>query len=365
MKRTILLCLVLPLTAAKGWSIVLLTYNVAGNGVADWSTNSSQVQAIGRQMQYIQPDIITFQEIPFTNTWQMTDFVKVYLPGYYMATNSGTDGYIRSVILSRFPITRSRKWLDGVSLTNFGYNGNFTRDLFEAEINVPGFLQPLHVFTTHLKAGQDTNSIARRAAEASAISNYFVTVFLTTNSTRPYVLTGDLNEDVYRTTNTAIPRIANQATGLVLITPRNPVTGDDRTISIRTRLFARYDYIMPCTLLCSNVIESYVFRTDILTNPVPPLTTNDSSLASDHLPVVVVFANPYQAPFRLLSVTLTNSQTNLRWESVPGMKYSIEASSNLVVWTPFATNLVATGLTVSYTTNVNAPLQFYRVKRSQ
>ncbi len=364
-KRTFSLLLLLLASVSDSGGLVLLTYNVAGNGVEDWSTNSPQVRAIGRQMQYLQPDIITFQEIPFTNTWQMANFVAAFLPGYYLATNSGTDGYIRSVILSRFPIVRSRKWLDGVGLTNFGYNGTFTRDLFEAEINVPGYMQPLHVFTTHLKAGTDTNSVARRAAEASAISNYFVTGFLTTNSTRPYVLTGDLNEDVFRTTNTAIQRIANPATGLVLTTPRNPITGDERTISTRTSLFARYDYIMPCALLCSNIVSSQVFRTDLITNPPPPLLTNDSRTASDHLPVLMIFANPYQAPFRLLSLNLSNDQANLKWESVPGMKYGIETSSNLIFWTRLATNLSATSMILSFRTNVIGPIQFYRVYRIQ
>src|SRR5436309_15675445 len=98
-----------------------------------------------------------------------------------MITNSGTDNFIRSVILSRFPITRSQSWLDGSSLSSFGYSGNFTRDLFEAEITVPNFTQPLHVFTTHLKALSDVDSAAKRAAEASAVSNFFVAGFLTTN----------------------------------------------------------------------------------------------------------------------------------------------------------------------------------------
>src|SRR5439155_27387327 len=78
--------------------LMLLTYNTHGNGVADWSTNSAQVQAIGRQMAYIRPDIIAMNEIPNTNTYQMSDFVTAYLPGYSLATNSGTDGYIRSVV---------------------------------------------------------------------------------------------------------------------------------------------------------------------------------------------------------------------------------------------------------------------------
>jgi endonuclease/exonuclease/phosphatase family metal-dependent hydrolase len=168
-------------------ALSLLTYNVAGNGTTNWSTNTAQVQAIGRQMAFLQPDIIAFNEIPNTNTWQMANFVTAYLPGYFLATNSATDGFIRSVILSRYAIVGSKSWLHSSDLNPYGYtNANFTRDLFEAEIDVPGATQHLHVFTTHLKAFSDTNSAAKRAAEASAISNFFVSGFLTTNAARPY-----------------------------------------------------------------------------------------------------------------------------------------------------------------------------------
>lgn len=159
--------LTLALAAASAGavdSLSVLTYNTAGNGVADWSTNSLQVQAIGREVGYLNPDIITFQEIPFTNSWQIPNFVRAFLPGYFYATNSGGDGYIRSVILSRYPIARSQSWFNRMNLSAFGYNGPFTRDLFEAEISVPGFSQPLRVFTTHLKAGTDATSMQRRAS---------------------------------------------------------------------------------------------------------------------------------------------------------------------------------------------------------
>src|SRR5207247_509134 len=105
-----------------GFSI--LTYNTAGNGATNWSTNSPQVQAIGRQMSYLNPDVVTFQEIPFDYTYEMPNFVKAFLPGYHLATNSGSDSYIRSVIVSRFPITRSSKWLDGAQLEPWGYTNS-------------------------------------------------------------------------------------------------------------------------------------------------------------------------------------------------------------------------------------------------
>jgi endonuclease/exonuclease/phosphatase family metal-dependent hydrolase len=344
-------------------SLSLLTYNVAGNGVADWSTNSPQVQAIGREVSCLQPDVITFQEIPFTNTWQMANFVAAYLPGYSLATNSGTDGYIRSVIASRFPINRSKSWLARTNLSAFGYDGPFTRDLFEAEIAVPGFSQPLHVFTTHLKAGTGTTNIQRRAAEAAAISNFFVTVFLPTNLA-PFLLTGDMNEDLVRsTTPKAVPTLTTAPTSLRLTTPTNPVSGSELTISIRSSLFSRYDYILPGGLLFSNIVTSQVFRTDLL-SPLPAnLGRFDDTNASDHLPVMMVFNNPFNTPFRLLSIGVSNQFVTLNWESANGRRYRVDASSNLSSWVALATNLTAAGTNFTFSTNVPASLQFFRVYR--
>jgi endonuclease/exonuclease/phosphatase family metal-dependent hydrolase len=355
-------------------AITVMQYNVKGNGVTDWSTNSAQVQAIGRQIQHLNPDIITFNEIPRTNAWQMQNWANAFFPGFYLATNSGTDGFIRSAIASRYPIARSQSWLDGASLLAFGYNGTFTRDLFEAQIAVPGFDQPLHVFTTHLKSSTTQDAANRRAAEASAISNFLVTVFLTTNASHPYLLTGDLNEDVFRaatnssfTSGNPIGRLTSTPTGLRLTTPLNPITGQDFTFSIATNntLDSRYDYILPSGLLFSNLVSSQVFRTDLLTNPPPPppLLTNDDRTASDHLPVLASFANPYQTAFRLLSITRTNEQVTLVWESVDSRQYSLEASSNLLTWEIFATNLTATGPTRAFSSNLPEAIKFFRVYR--
>lgn len=364
--RGLLLLLTWWASTGAAWALSVLTYNVSGNGTTDWSTNSLQVQAIGRQMLYLQPDVVTFLEIPFTNTWQMAAFVQAFLPGYFLATNSGTDGFIRSVIASRHPIARSQKWLDGVSLANFGYDGNFTRDLFEAEVNVPNYAEHVHVFTTHLKAQSDTNSAARRAAEAGAISNFFVTTFLPAYGQRPYVLTGDLNEDINRPPSSSqqpLPRLVNAGTGLRLTTPRNPFNNDDRTISIRSSLMARFDYILPGGMLFSNISTSQVFRTDVLTPRPAPLLSTDSRTASDHLPVLMTFNNPYDAPFRLLSVTASNQAVTLNWESAAGRHYHVEDSSNLVLWAALATNLTANGSNLTFTTNPAGSARYFRIYR--
>ncbi len=357
-------------------TLSLVTYNLHGNGVANWSTNTAQVQAIGRQLMFLNPDIITFNEIPFTNTYQMTNWIKAFLPGYFLAVNSATDGYIRNGIASRYPILYSQTHLYSDDLAPFGYTASdFTRDLFEAEINVPNYSRPLHVFVVHLKATTGTSSVQyqdsadKRAAEASAVSNYFVNTFLPgTNGTHPYILSGDMNEDIFRpdtikyTTGQPIQRMTSAPTGLRHTIPVNPITECEVTESIQGTLDVRFDYIMPCGLLYSNIVTSQVFRTDLL-NLVPPnLLANDDITASDHLPVIMYFNNPYAVPFRLTSFAVTNQNATLKWESVTGLTYRVEISTNLAAWNVLASNLTATGTNYTFNTNLTGSVNFLRVR---
>src|ERR1035437_2120386 len=354
-------------------AITLMTYNVKGNGVADWSTNIAQVQAIGRELVYLKPDIIAFNEIPYTNTWQIANWVTAFLPGYFLATNSGTDGFIRSVIASRFPINRSQSWLSHANLNPFGYSNNssqnadnFTRDLFEAEINVPNWPQPLHVFTTHLKStGTDyADSAAKRVAEAAAITNFFATNFFVLSPAHPFTLSGDMNDS---DTNTlAIQRLISAPTTLRLTNPTNPFTGSINTYSIQGSVSERIDLFFPSVLLVSNIIGGQVFRTDLLTNFPANLFSNDDKTASDHLPVLMTFANPFDTPFKLLSIARTNQNVTFKWESQNNRNYSIEASTDLVAWTLFATNLATTTTNANYAfTSNNVPdrIKFFRIYR--
>lgn len=355
-------------------TLTVMTYNVKGNGVADWSTNTAQTQAIGRQLIYLHPDIVTFNEIPHTNMWQMPNWMAAFLPGYYLATNSIGDGFIQSCIASRYPIPSSASHLHGTSLTSYdpSVTSGFTRDLFEAQIAVPNYPVPLHVFIAHLKATTSSpqSDANKRAAEASAISNYFVTVQLAgTNRLHPYVLNGDMNEDaIFPETNNytsghPIQRMTSLATGQVLTTPLNPITHTDLTESIQASLDVRFDYILPCQLLFSNVVSSQVFRTDLLT-PLPSgLNASDDQTASDHLPVLMVFANPYTQPFRLTSVTRSSNTVALQWGTIPGQNYRVECSSNLAGWTTFADNLAATNFNFLLSTNLTNAPQFFRVRR--
>ncbi len=347
-----------------------VTYNMKGNGATNWTTNAPQVQAIGHELAYLSPDVITFNEIPNSFLSDMTNLVATFLPGYNLVIGA-TDGFIRDGIASRFPIPFFKSYLHSSDLAPYGYtNSNFTRDLLQARVSVPGFAQPLNVFTVHLKSGQDTDSSTKRGAEASAVSNWFVTVYLPTNALQPYTLSGDMNEDIADPPSSnpqSIQHLINAATGLQLTTPLNPFTRSELTFSIQSSggLTKRYDYIMPCGLLFSNIVTSQVFRTDLLTNPPPPLplATNDDKTASDHLPVMMVFANPYDKPFRLTSISRSNQNVTLKWESVPGQPYRLEASSNFSAWSVFASNLQATSATYTFSSNVADDLKFFRVYR--
>lgn len=362
---------VLPATSAATLSV--LTYNVRGNGASDWSTNSLQVQAIARQLQYLQPDVVTFNEIPIDYAYEMTNWTSTLLPAYNLAVSTGNDGSICSAIISRYTITRSHSWMARMDLRSFGYSNannnldNFTRDLFEAEIAVPGFPQPLHVFTTHLKATSSAadyeENAAKRAAEATAITNFLATNLFLPHPFRPYLLTGDMNAS--DTNELAIQKLISPATGLALTSPQNPVTGSINTYSTTTvNPSSRLDYLFPGQLLVSNLRTSQVFRTDRLTPLPPSLNSNDCKVASDHLPVLMVFNNPYDKPFKLLAITRSNPTVTLQWESVPGQPYRVEASTNFTAWTTLANNLMATGASYTFSTSLDAAPRFFRVRRS-
>lgn len=348
--------------------VSLLNYNVWGAEATEWTTNTAQVQAIGRQLAHLAPDIVTLQEIPNIGLAEMPHFVSAFLPGYFLATNRVSDGDKGNLILSRFPIVRSRSNLGRSSLTQWGFDGVFTRDLFEAEIAVPGFNELLHVYSIHLKAFNDPASGPRRAAEASAVSNYFATVFLPTNGHRPYLLAGDFNEDIARPRSYeqgAMQRIINDATGLVLTTPRNPFNGDERTWSSRNATpTIRFDYILPGALLAQHILTNWIFRTDYLSPAPLGVQADDSQVATDHLPLLTVFRNPYDLPPLVplrVNLQLTNQTVTLGWGSNPGRHYLVQGSFNLTNWISLSPSIPADATNTTWQGSVVADGMFFRI----
>lgn len=357
-------CLLLLMLVQHARAFSVMAYNVAGNGATNWSTNTAQVQAIGRQILHLQPDVIAFNEIPRTHIWQMANWVMAFMPGYFLATNSAGDGFINNCIASRFPITRSKSWLHSSDLSSYGFtNSDFTRDLFEAEIDVPGFAQHVHVFVAHLKAFSDSASATKRAAEASAISNFFVTNFVANFGGRAYLLCGDMNEDAGSPPSSSghpFDRLVNTATGLRFITPTNASTGSSDTYS-STSPNERIDYILPSGLLATNLASAQVFRTSVLTPLPSTLQRFDDRTASDHLPVIAYF-NGTDAPLKLTSV-VSNQLLRLTWNGTTQRVYAVEMSTNLMTWKAVVTNLFASSTNLTWSTNASTASRFFRVYR--
>lgn len=198
------------------------------------------------------------------------------------------------------------------------------------------------------------------------ISNFFATVFIPTNGWRPYLLSGDFNEDIALPMSQnlqAIQRLTN-TTGLKLTTPLNPFTLAHFTHSIQGSIDARFDYVMPSGLLSSNIVNCQVFRTDLLPPPLPlNLTSNDTIIASDHLPVVMVFN--YPDPTLRVSLSVSNQTVTLTWPAMIGRKFSILSSTNLATWAVASPNLLSVMPQMTWTTAECDHAKYFRVVRTQ
>jgi hypothetical protein len=70
-------------------------------------------------------------------------------------------------------------------------------------------------------------------------------------------------------------------------------------------------------------------------------------------------------PYKILSLSLANQMATIKWEAVSNQVYRIEASSDLSTsnWFTFQDNLLATGTNLTFTTNVTASPQYFRIHR--
>lgn len=68
---------------------------------------------------------------------------------------------------------------------------------------------------------------------------------------------------------------------------------------------------------------------DLATNIAPALS-GDAVTASDHLPFLVTFANPFTAYVRIGQVTATNGPLFLEWDTMAGGRYRVEVTTNFL-----------------------------------
>ncbi|MCX7848227.1 MAG: lamin tail domain-containing protein [bacterium] len=265
----------------------MVTWNTR-KALAD--TGSSAFHAAGRILRYLAADIYALQETPPSSSSisNLVRFRDSYLTNYYVVRSGNNDNYNRQAVISRYPI---RDFRDAVvnTWTNSGdvvtdYTNKFTRELFYAEIDIPG-ADPVRVYTVHLKATtSDTEDLLlahlRREAEARQVV-WHLDGRWSNGPAQQIVLCGDMNTDIKIPAHgMAVHVLTNCAVALRLTeAPVNPLTLSDGTYS---NGMLRFDYQLPSPRL-TDVARS-VFRTDVGTPP-PGLNPADSVIASDHLPV--------------------------------------------------------------------------------
>jgi hypothetical protein len=69
-------------------------------------------------------------------------------------------------------------------------------------------------------------------------------------------------------------------------------------------------------------------------------------------------------PFRFTSVSRTEQDIRLQWETSCGWKYTLETSSDLTTWSVLPTNFIASGTNLTFTTSPQGIIQFFRAYRS-
>ena len=347
-------------------TVRVVTWNLSGFGMTNWHVGHPQLSAAARVLRTLTPEVVGFQELP--EGWEpgMTNWVASWWPGATVVVGSFTDGALRLALATRLPVRAVRSWLRRVPLPAWGSDDVFTRELLEAEVCVPGCADPLHLFVMHLKAGTDADSAARRAAEARAISNFFATAWPARSWGRAVVLLGDCNEDVARPRpgeQGAIRILGHALPGLTWLTPVNPVTGDERTWSIRDQaLRYRFDYLFVGGWLVSNVVASGVFRSDLTPGGPAGVQVGDSPAASDHLPVWAAFANPAAVP----QVQLVRTETNvwrLIWWTASGQRFRVEGSPDLAGWQVLEETVGSRPGILETVVEGDGPTRFFRVLR--
>lgn len=300
------------------WNVKSALGNIAQN-------NSAAAKAIGRIVNFNQPDILLFCEVTnavssgggvAANTAALINWVTNNVPylgsqpgqTFFVAVSSMTDGYIRNGAISRFPIANETTYNDGLR----GLHA-FTVQL--APTN-------LQVFHAHLKASggsAGSSNCTRKQSEAQFDSN-IIRTFAATNSW-PYIFGGDWNEDEgdgnsecpLDSTYHPITTIKTNG-GLTDFLPTT-LSGNHLTWSTATTPSIRFDYLLAATSRLSPV-SGFVFSTmdwaahGLYTNVSTQNMVNDSKTASDHFCVFADYAFSALTPFQGWQTFYFGSVTN-------------------------------------------------------
>lgn len=148
-------------------------------------------------MQRVQPDIVCFQELTLSDREAWVGMAATLGYPYYAfaSTNGGTfAGNVRLGIWSKYPILSA----DEVKETVVDSSAKeMTRWPLHAAIQVPGALNPFHVFSIHNKSGtKDKTSRLRRAFEIRRMVNYIADLVAQYPLDTEYAIMGDFNDTI-------------------------------------------------------------------------------------------------------------------------------------------------------------------------
>ena len=205
----------LGLCMLAGWGLAALTAQAVPVRIASFNvafgidtnddggtTNDVDYAAVSNIIQRVQPDVICFQELYADEDMQawIALAAKLGYPYYAMSSGGSLDNSMRTGVWSKYPIT-------GTDLIKETYYDPTAVEIMRwpivATIEVPGALYPLHVSSTHNKAGTTTKSARlQRAFEMRRIVQYFDRL-VASNPTEnvQYAIMGDFNDDIALTQN--------------------------------------------------------------------------------------------------------------------------------------------------------------------
>lgn len=152
--------------------------------------------AVSNIIARVQPDIICYQELTLEDQTAWLEMAgQMGYPYYAFAADGGTfAGNLRLGIHSKFPILSSDVVREDVVDPDAK---EMTRWPLHAVIEVPGALNPLHVFSVHNKSGTtDKTSRMRRAFEIYRTVNYITNMVAQYPLDTEYVIMGDFNDTI-------------------------------------------------------------------------------------------------------------------------------------------------------------------------
>ena len=152
--------------------------------------------AVKSIIQRVDPDIVCFQELNDSDKEAWIEMAaELGYPHLAFSTASKLDKTSRVGIWSKYPYASPPKLIDEMAVdTNAA---EFLRWPLHATIQIPGALNPLHVFTVHSKASTvDKTARLQRAFEMRRIVNYIDAMMNESPLDTEYAITGDFNDTI-------------------------------------------------------------------------------------------------------------------------------------------------------------------------